>query len=76
MRSAPFSGVEHHHVGVLGVDLVEPISDQAMVVEVEPTGKRDLRSRRQHYLGFSATPGGEEVAAVDHRGGQGAMVDQ
>ena len=30
---------------------------------------------RQQHLGLGAALGGEEVAAVDHRGGQRAMVD-
>ena len=46
-----------------------------MIVEVEPAGEGDLRTGRQHDLGLGPALGGEEVAAVDHRGGQGAVVD-
>jgi hypothetical protein len=49
--------MQQHHVRVLGVDLVEPIPDQAMVVEVEPAGERDLRSWRQHHFDLGAALG-------------------
>jgi hypothetical protein len=49
--------------------------DQPVVVEVEPAGEGDLRSAGQQHLGLGAALGGEEVAAVDHRRGQVAMVD-
>jgi len=62
--------------GCLAWTLSEPFPDQLMVVELEPAGKGDLGSGRQHDLGVGATPGREKVAAVDHRGGKGAMVDQ
>ena len=42
------AAMQQHHVGMLGVDLVEPVPDQAMVVEVEAAGEGDLRSWRQH----------------------------
>ena len=41
------AAVDQHHVGMLGVNLVEAIPDQAMVVEVEATGEGDFRSWRQ-----------------------------
>ena len=37
------SAMQQHHVGMLGVDLVELVPDQAMIVEVEPAGEGDLR---------------------------------
>jgi hypothetical protein len=61
---------------LFGVDFVEPIPDQAMIVEVEPAGERDLRPRRQHHFRLGAALGGQEVATVDHRGGEHAMVDE
>ena len=77
MRSAPFgsAAVEQHHVGMPGVGLVERVPDPRVVVEVEPAGEGDLGSGGQQHLGLGAAFGGEEVAAVDHRGGQGAVVD-
>ena len=33
------AAVQQHHFGVLGVDLVQPVPDQAMVVKVEPAGR-------------------------------------
>ena len=69
------SAVQQHHVGVLGVDLVEPVPDQLVIVEVEPAGEGDLGSRGQQHLVFGPAFGGEEVAAVDHGRGQRAVVD-
>ena len=37
------SAMQQHHVRVLGADLVEPIPDQAVIVEVEAAGEGDLR---------------------------------
>ena len=78
ISSAPFGEPPwmQDHVGMLGVDLVEAIPDQVVVVEVEATGKSDLRSCRQHHLGLGAALGGDKVAAVDHCRGERAMVDQ
>ena len=67
--------VHQHHVGVLRADLVELRPDQLMVVEVEPAGQCDLRSGGQQHLAIGAFAGGDEVAAVDHRRGELAMVD-
>jgi len=61
---------------MFGVDLVEAIPDQTMVVEVEATGERDLRSGRHHDLGLSATFGCNKVPGVDHCGGERAVVDK
>ena len=69
------AAVQQHHVGMLGVDLVERVPDRVMVVEVEPAGEGDLRSGGKQHFGLGAAPGGEELPAVDHRGGQRAVVD-
>src|SRR6267154_5385212 len=42
------TAVDEDHVGMLGVDLVETIPDQMVVVEVEAAGESDLWSCRQH----------------------------
>jgi hypothetical protein len=47
-----------------------------MIVEVEPAREGDFWTGRQQRLGLSTALGGEEVAAVDHRGGEGAMADE
>ena len=67
--------VDQHHVGVLGVDLVERVPDEVMVVEVEAAGQGDLRARGEHDLGVGLAAGGEEIAAVDHGRGQMPVVD-
>jgi len=68
--SGPFRGdqfgafwrtaMDEDHVGMLGVNLVEAIPDQVVVVEVETAGKRDLRPCRQHDLGLGAALGCDE----------------
>jgi len=68
--------MEQDHVGMLGMNLVETIPDEVMVVEVEPSGEGDLRPSRQHDLGLGAALGRDEVAGVDHRCGQRTMVHQ
>ena len=70
------SAVEQHHVGVAREGLVEPVPDQAMVVEVEPAGEGDLGAGGNERFGLDAAFGGEEVAAIDHRRGQCAVVDR
>jgi hypothetical protein len=60
------AAVQQHHAGMLGVDLVEPVPDGAMVVEVETAREGDLGAGRQQHLGLCAALGGDEVAAVDH----------
>jgi hypothetical protein len=62
--------VHQHHVGMLGVDLIELGPDQVVIVEVEPAGDGDLRTRRAAAPRSRRALGGEEVAAVDHRRGQ------
>src|SRR5712671_2426678 len=68
------AAMEQNHAGVLGVNLVEPVPDRAMVVEVETARKGDLGAGRQQHLGLGAALGGNEVAAVDHRRCKGAVV--
>src|SRR6185437_4462166 len=57
------------------VDLVESVPDQTMIVEVEPAGERDLRTRRKHDFGIGPALGGDEVSAVDHRCCHRAMAE-
>jgi hypothetical protein len=63
------------HVGVLGVHFVEEIPDSNVVVALEAASESDLWTSRHQRLDLSATLGGEIVPAVDHRGGQGTVVD-
>ena len=69
------AAVKQHHVGMPGMGLIEPFPDGAMVVEVETAREGDLGPGRQQDLGLGAALGGEEVAAVDHGGREGAMGD-
>lgn len=69
------AAVQQHHVGMLGVDLVKPIPDQAVIVEVQSAGDGDLRARRYKHLGLGSAFGGDIVAAVDHGRGEIAVVD-
>ena len=57
------------------VRLVEPIPDQAMVVVVGAAGDDDLRARWNERLALGPFASGDEVAAVDHRGGQMLVAD-
>src|SRR5215813_4136729 len=69
------AAVEQHHAGMLGVDLVEPVPDGAVVVEVETAREGDLGAGRQQHLGLATALGGNEVAAVDQRRCESAMID-
>ena len=69
------AAVDERHVGMSRVRLVEAVPDQAMVVVVGTAGDDDLRARRNEGLAFGAFAGGDEVAAVDHRGGQMLVAD-
>jgi hypothetical protein len=60
---------------MLGVNLVEPVPDRTVVVEVETAREGDLGTGGHKHLGLAAAPGGEEVAAVDHCGCEGAVID-
>ena len=68
------STVHQHHVGVLYADLIELGPDE-LVIGAVAAGEGDFRSCRQQNFGLGPTLGGDEVAAVDHRGGHVAMVD-
>ena len=46
-----------------------------MIVAVHAAGEGDTRSGRNAQLGLGAATGGEVVAAVDHSGGEGAVVE-
>jgi hypothetical protein len=67
--------VEQHQVRVLGADLVERVPDALVIVAVGTPGKGDARAGRRPEFGIGATAGREEVAAVDHRRGQSAVID-
>ena len=69
------AAVPQHHVGMLGERLVEAIPDRAMITELEPAGESDLGAGGEQRLDLRAALGGEEVAAIDPRGGQRAVVD-
>ncbi|ASV62785.1 hypothetical protein GbCGDNIH9_10018 [Granulibacter bethesdensis] len=60
---------------MLGVDLVELGPDKPVIVEVEPAGQRHLRACGQEHLVVGTLLRRQEVAAIDHRRGQIAMVD-
>jgi hypothetical protein len=60
---------------VLGVDAVEPLPDQPMVVVIQAAAQGDLGAGEQHHLGVGAAFRGDEVAAVDYGGGQRTMID-
>ncbi len=59
---------------MLGMDLIELVPDQPVIGGVA-AGEGDLRAGGQQHLVVCASFGGEEIAAVDHRGGHLAMVD-
>src|SRR3546814_1938939 len=67
--------VQQHHVGMLGVDLVERGPDALVIVEVGAAGEGDTAARGHEQLRLGAALGGDELAAVDHRGRERAMVD-
>jgi hypothetical protein len=69
------AAMQQHHVRVLGARLVEHGPDAVMIVAVHATGEGDARSGRNAQLGLGEAAGGEVVAAVDHSGGEGAVVD-
>ena len=48
---------------------------RVMIVAVGAAGEGDARAGGSEHFGVGAAAGGEEVAAVDHRGGEGAVVD-
>jgi hypothetical protein len=46
--------VQQRHVGVLGVDPVELVPDQVVVVEIQAAGDGDLGAGWHQHLGLSA----------------------
>src|SRR5882762_8032704 len=60
------TAMDEDHVGMLGMNLVEAVPDQVVVVEVEASSECDLRSGRQHDLGLGAALGCDELPGVDH----------
>jgi hypothetical protein len=70
------AAMDQDHVGMLGVNLVEAIPDQTVIVEVEAAGECDLRPRWQHDLYLCPALGCDEVSGIDHRRGQRAIVDE
>jgi hypothetical protein len=62
--------VHDDHVRVFGERFVEPVPDQAMIVEIEAAGDDDLGSGGNERILLGALPGGEKITAVDHRGGE------
>src|SRR5690242_12550126 len=68
--------MDQDQVGMLGVNLVEALPDQVVVVEVKATGECDLRSGRHHDFGLGATFGCDKVSGVDHCRGKRAVVDK
>ena len=60
---------------MLGADLVEGVPDAVDIVAVGAAGEGDAGAGGRVDFGLGASPGGEEVAAVDQRRGEGAMVD-
>ncbi len=61
---------------MLGVHLVEHGPDALVIGVIGAAGEGDLRAFGQHQLGVGAAAGGDEVAAVDHGGGQVLVVDE
>jgi hypothetical protein len=69
------AAMQQHHVGVLGADLVERVPDPRVIVAVHAAGEGDARAGGGEDLGVGASAGGEKFPAVDHRGGEGAVID-
>ena len=61
---------------MLGEHLVEHGPDALVIGAIGAAGEGDLRAFRQHQLGFGPAARGDEVAAVDHGGGQVLVVDE
>ena len=57
------------------MDTVERRPDALVIVALDPAGKGDAGARRDQQLRLGAAFRGDELAAVDHGGGQGAMAD-
>lgn len=70
------AAVQQNHVGVLGEHLVQYAPDPLVVLVSWSRGKRDAGAARKQRFGFRAALGSKIVAAVDHRGGERAVVHQ
>ena len=70
------AAVEQDHVGVFGEDLVERGPDAVVILVGGTRGECDPGARREQRFCFGATLGSEEVAAVNHGGGQGVVIDE
>ena len=70
------AAMDEDHVRVFGEHLVEHGPDADVIVAIDAAGKGDLGPGRQMHLGLGAALGGDEVAAVDHGGRHGLMVDE
>ena len=67
--------VQERHVAMSGVELVELVPDQRVVVVVGTAGQGDPGTRGQRHFVLGSALGGEIIAAVDHRRGQRPVVD-
>src|SRR3954447_12215344 len=67
--------MEEDHVGVLHAHLVERVPDALVIVAFSSAREGDARSLGKQDLVLGAAFLVEEITAVDHRGGQGPMVD-
>ena len=70
------TAMDQHHVGMLGEHLIEHGPDALMIGVIGAAGKGDLRAFRKHQFGVGVAARGDEVAAVDHGGGQVPVVDE
>ncbi len=61
---------------MLGADPVERCPDSVSGIAVLATCERDLGTNGQHDFGLGAAAGCYEIAAVDHRCGQRAAIDE
>jgi hypothetical protein len=66
---------QEHHVGVLGARFVERGPDAVDIVAVEPAGEGDAGAGGNAEIGIGALTRCDEIAAVDHGGGQRPMVE-
>lgn len=69
------TAMQQHHVGMLGLDLVEGVPDAGMVVAVEATGEGDAGADRDQHLGLGLLAGGDKIPAVDDCCGESSVVD-
>ena len=70
LGAARRAAMEEDDVGVLGAHAVEGGPDARGVVAVDAAGEGDLRSGGRQRFDVGAAFGGDEIAAVDDRGGQ------